>query len=153
MTQPTSAPGTPVHGSPLEAYVTAAAVPLAIYGFPLVESIRTCRVQTSVAQVTGYGRAPVNALSASERQWTHEDRDIVTPANDLLYFCGWINLADGPVTLSIPRRAEADRYFVVELLDAYTDNFLNLGLRNVGAEGGRFRLVGPGMPEFARKES
>jgi hypothetical protein len=135
----------PVYASALEAYVASAAIPLVIYGYPLTEAIRTCRLQTSVAEVTGYGRAPVNALSASERQWTHEDRDIVTPANDLLYFCGWVNLADGPVTLSIPARPDADRYFVVELLDAFTDNFLNLGLRNVPSEGGRFRLLGPGQ--------
>lgn len=136
----------PVYASALEAYVASAAIPLVIYGYPLIEAIRTCRLQTSVAEVTGYGRAPVNALSASQRQWTHEDRDIVTPANDLLYFCGWINLADGPVTLVIPPRPDADRYFVVELLDAYTDNFINLGIRNVPASGGTYRLLAPGQP-------
>ncbi|RJF95537.1 DUF1254 domain-containing protein [Noviherbaspirillum saxi] len=134
---------TPVYTSALEAYVASAAIPLVIYGYPLTESIRTCRLQTSVAEVTGYGRAPINALSASQRQWTHEDRDIVTPANDLLYFCGWINLADGPVTLAIPARPDPDRYFVVELLDAFTDNFINLGIRNVPATGGTYRLLGP----------
>lgn len=138
-----SAYDTPTYASPLEAYVATAALPLVIYGYPLTEAIRTCKLQTSVTEVTGYGRAPVNALSASERQWTHEDRDIVTPANDLLYFCGWINLADGPVTITIPARLEADRYFVIELLDAFTDNFINLGIRNVPAAGGEFRLLGP----------
>lgn len=136
----------PVYASALEAYVASAAIPLVIYGYPLVEAMRTCRLQTSVAQVTGYGRAPVNALSASEQQWTHADRDIVTPANDLLYFCGWLNLADGPVTLNIPARTEASRYFVAELLDAYTDNFANLGLRNVPEKGGRFRLITGDQP-------
>lgn len=136
----------PVYASPLEAYVASAAIPLVIYGYPLIEAIRTCRLQTSVAEVTGYGRAPVNTLSASQRQWTHEDRDIVTPANDLLYFCGWINLADGPVTLAVPPRTDADRYFVVELLDAFTDNFINLGIRNVPAAGAIYRLLAPGQP-------
>ncbi|WP_231908166.1 hypothetical protein [Cupriavidus sp. USMAHM13] len=60
--------------SPQEALAAAAALPLVLYGYPLVESLRTCRLQTSAREATGYGRAPVNVLSASERQWTHEDR-------------------------------------------------------------------------------
>ncbi|WP_422650588.1 DUF1254 domain-containing protein [Cupriavidus sp. H18C1] len=116
-----------------------------IYGYPLIETLRTCRVQTSVETATGYGRAPVNVLSASTRQWTHEDRDIVTPANDLLYFCGWVDLTDGPVTLQVPPLSEPDRYYVVELLDAHTNNFENLGPRNVPADGAAVQLVGPGQ--------
>ncbi|MGY8526017.1 DUF1254 domain-containing protein [Paracidovorax citrulli] len=136
----------PVYKSAQEALVTAAAVPLVIYGYPLIETLRTCRVQTAVSDVTSYGRAPVNTLSASARPWTHEDRDIVTPANDLLYFCAWINLADGPVTLAVPPLPERDRYYVVELLDAWTNNFENLGPRNVPVEGGTITLAGPGQP-------
>ncbi|MBF6986369.1 DUF1254 domain-containing protein [Cupriavidus sp. IK-TO18] len=139
----------PVYSSSQEALVAAAAIPLAIYGYPLVETIRTCKLQTAVSEATGYGRAPVNTLSASERQWTHEDRDVVTPANDLLYFCGWANLADGAVTLRVPPLPKCDqqrdRYYVVELLDAWTNNFENLGPRTVPAEGGTVTLVGPGQ--------
>ena len=135
----------PVYDNPQQALTAAAALPLVIYGYPLIETLRTCRVQTSVQAATGYGRAPVNVLSASTRQWTHEDRDIVTPANDLLYFCGWIDLSDGPVTLQVPPLSEPDRYYVVELLDAHTNNFENLGPRNVPAEGAAVKLVGPGQ--------
>lgn len=135
----------PVYDNPQQALTAAAALPLVIYGYPLIETLRTCRVQTSVEAATGYGRAPVNVLSASTRQWTHEDRDIVTPANDLLYFCGWIDLSDGPVTLQVPPLSDPDRYYVVELLDAHTNNFENLGPRNVPAEGAAVKLVGPGQ--------
>ncbi|WP_420997878.1 DUF1254 domain-containing protein [Cupriavidus sp. 30B13] len=140
-----SVPAAATPASPQEALAAAAALPLVVYGYALVESLRTCRLQTSVAAATGYGRAPVNTLSASERQWTHEDRDIVTPANDLLYFCGWINLADGPVTLRVPPLPDAGRYYVVELLDVHTNNFENLGPRNVPAAGADIELVGPGQ--------
>jgi len=136
---------TPAHASPQEALVVAAALPLVIYGYPLVETLRTCRLQTSVDAPTRYGRAPMNTLSASARQWTHEDRDIVTPANDLLYFCGWLNLADGPATLRVPALPDADRYYVVELLDAHTNNFANLGPRTVPQAGADIEIVGPGQ--------
>lgn len=135
----------PVYASPQEALVAAAALPLVIYGYPLIETLRTCRLQTSVDAPTRYGRAPMNMLSASARQWTHEDRDIVTPANDLLYFCGWLNLADGPVTLRVPALPDADRYYVIELLDAHTNNFANLGPRNVPMAGADIEIVGPGQ--------
>ena len=56
-----------LHTSPQEALVAAAAVPLVLYGYPLIETLRTCRLQTSVDAPTCYGRAPMNTLSASER--------------------------------------------------------------------------------------
>lgn len=135
----------PVHASPQEALVAAAALPLVIYGYPLIETLRTCRLQTSVDAPTRYGRAPMNMLSASDRQWTHEDRDIVTPANDLLYFCGWLNLADGPATIRVPALPDAKRFYVIELLDAHTNNFANLGPRNVPLEGANVEIIGPGQ--------
>lgn len=130
--------------SPQSAHVAAMATPLVIAGYPLVETVRTCRVQTSVSEGAGYGRAPIGQISASNHVWTHADRDIVTPANDLLYFCAWINLADAPAIITVP--AATGRYFVVELLDAYTENFINLGTRNVPPGGARFILRGPSTP-------
>ena len=130
------------HASAQAAYAATMAAPLVIAGYPLIETLRTCRLQTTATADTGYGRAPIGRLSFSEHAWTDADRDIVTPANDLLYFCGWLNLRDAPAVISVP--ASTGRYFVVELLDAYTENFLNLGVRNVDASGGRFALRGPG---------
>lgn len=126
--------------SPQAALAAALATPLVIAGIPLIESIRTCRVQTAGGP-PGYGRAPMGRISASDHLWTDRDRDIVTPANDLLYFCAWINLAGAPAILSAP--ATTGRYFVMELLDAWTENFINLGTRNVPATGASFALAGP----------
>lgn len=130
--------------NPQSAHVAAMATPLVIAGYPLLESLRTCRVQTTPDQRTGYGRAPMGQFSYSDHIWTHLDRDVVTPANDLLYFCGWVNLKQAPAWLTAP--APTGRYFVVELLDAYTENFLNVGTRKVPPNGGRFMLTGPSTP-------
>lgn len=128
--------------SPHEQHVTMVAAPLVIYGYPLVEALRTCRNQTQVGAATRFGRAPFNQMSASDHPWTHHDRDIVTPANDLLYFIGWVNLENGPVTIEYPQAT--GRYFVIELLDPYTENFINLGPRNLASTGGRITLLPPG---------
>ena len=123
---------------PVAALVSMAAGPLALARYPVVEVMRTCALHT-LAQSTSPLRSSFNTIHASERCWTHEDRDIVTPANDFLYLNGWIDLGDGPVALEIPE-VEADRYYVIELLDAFTNNFANLSVRNALACGGRFVL-------------
>ena len=115
-----------------------------VHGYPLVESVRTCRLQTGHPGLAP--RAPINALHAITRPSTDQDRDIVTPANDLLYTTAWIHLGDGPCVLTVPAAAEhPGRYFVLALYDAYTENFENLGPRNCSAQGEQVLLLGPGQ--------
>lgn len=118
-----------------------------VYGYPLIESVRTCRLQTAAAPDARAGsdaRVPIDTLHHSPRPSTDQDRDIVTPANDLLYTTGWIYLGDGPRLLTVPSpAAHPGRYFVLALYDAYTENFENLGPRNCAAEGETVVLVGP----------
>lgn len=123
---------------PLTALVRMAAGPLALARYPVVECMRTCALHT-VPHSQSPLRSSFNAIHASERCWTHEDRDIVTPANDFLYLNGWIDLGNGPVALDVPA-VEADRYYVIELLDAFTNNFINLSTRNDGSRSRRFVL-------------
>lgn len=124
-----------------------------VYGYPLIETYRTCRLQTDAgaARATGLSvglgldmRGDFDTLHHSQRPSTHEDRDVVTPANDLLYSLAWIHLADGPRLLTVPSSAaHPGRYFVLALYDAYTENFENLGPRNCAPEGETVVLVGP----------
>ena len=126
--------------SPQAAWVAHCAVPAVVAGYPLLECVRTCQVQTAPG-APGYGRAPFNRFGHSAERWTDRDRDIVTPANDLLYSNAWIDLRAGPVVVTVP--PQTGRYFVLELLDTYTNNFHNMGTRNVPQQGGRFALLGP----------
>ncbi len=129
-------------GNAQQEWAYVAGVQAFIYGYPLVEIVRTCALMTAVDEPQNNGRAPINQFSHSQRPWTHEDRDVVTPANDLLYSMAWLNLADGPVILTTP--APTGRYFVMEFIDAYSDNFHNLGPRVVGPSAATFAIVGPG---------
>ena len=123
-----------------------------VYGYPLTETYRTCALQTapraerrSGASAGSDVRAPLNTLHHAPRPSTHEDRDVVTPANDLLYTMAWLHLAHGPMLLTVPASARhPGRYFVLPLYDAYTENFENLGPRNCNPEGETVVLVGPG---------
>jgi len=128
---------------PRAALARAAGMTAFIYGYPLVESMRTCRLQTGGGAGSAE-RPPIDALQHNPRPWTDADRDIVTPANDLLYTTGWIHLRDGPRLLRVPSAARhPGRYFVLALYDVYTENFENLGPRNCSADGEIVVLIGP----------
>lgn len=73
----------------------------------------------------------------------HKDRSVTTPNNDTLYSLAWIDLTQGPVTLTIPPSGE--RYVSAAILNMFTDNDAVLGTRVSGGEGGVFTIVGPGQ--------
>lgn len=120
-----------------------------VWGYPLVESVRTCRLQTmDHAGVHIAWRADIDRLQHVRRAAVASDRDVVTPANDLLYTTGWFNLANGPLLLKVPSpQRHGGRYFVLALYDAWTNNFANPGSRSTDTQGESILLVGPGTPQ------
>jgi hypothetical protein len=66
------------------------------------------------------------------------DRSVTTPNNDTLYSLAFLDLADGPVLLTLP--ALPDRYHSVAVMDARTDNAILLGSRE-GGSGGRVSIA------------
>ncbi len=53
-----------------------------------------------------------------------------------------MDLRTEPVVLIVPP-VEKDRYFSIQLIDAYTHNFDYIGSRTTGNDGGNFLVVGP----------
>lgn len=119
-----------------------------IWAYPLIESMRTCRLQTTEGGDRAVAwRADIDRLQHVRRAATADDRDVVTPANDLLYTTGWFNLANGPRLLQVPSsRRHGGRYFVLALYDVWTNNFANPGSADSDADGETIVLVGPGTP-------
>ncbi|MEZ5649407.1 MAG: DUF1254 domain-containing protein [Burkholderiaceae bacterium] len=75
---------------------------------------------------------------------TADDRWVTTPNIDTLYSVAWVDLAQGPVRLTIP--PSEGRYVNLALLDVYTNNFACLSQRDVGSGGADLLLVGPTWP-------
>lgn len=117
-----------------------------VWGYPLVETLRTCRLQTMATDADAVAwRGAIDRVQHVRRASTAADRDVVTPANDLLYSTGWINLANGPRLLHVPASSQnGGRYFVLALYDAWTNNFENPGLRTSPPAGEVVALLGPG---------
>ncbi len=110
-----------------------------IYGFPLVFDLE----QVDRLVTVGLGATPATPFN----QFGHA-RALAGPAdtfvsvnNDTLYSIAQIDLGVGPIALHVPDTA--GRYYVLQFVDAWTNNFAYVGHRATGTAAGDFLLVPP----------
>jgi hypothetical protein len=111
-----------------------------LYGFPLVFNLDQVRRFVT----TGVGsnpKAPFNQFSHSRKLAGPQDT-FVTINNDTVYSMAQLDLSVGPIRLHVPDTA--GRYYVLQFVDAWTDNFAYVGHRATGTNAGDFLLVPPG---------
>ncbi|SDJ86534.1 DUF1254 domain-containing protein [Paenibacillus marchantiae] len=116
-----------------------------IYGYPLV-------VMEQTRQMALKTRAPLNQFYYSSMLASPQYHDIVTPNSNTLYFSAWLDLSKGPVILNVPANTD-DRYYTVQMLDAYTNTFRNVSNRTTENKAGQFTIVGPGRSSDITKAS
>ena len=117
-----------------------AAMQMYVYGYPLVYSLEEMAGFTGGHSSLPVG-APWNEL-VHARELLGPETTFVSPNNDTLYTLAALDLRAGPHVLHVPDTA--DRYYVLQLIDAWTNNFAYIGRRATGTGEGRFLLVGPG---------
>src|SRR5207249_10867743 len=112
-----------------------------IYGFPVVDSYR---IQNSyfVDRQNPEFKASWNQIVNIPRVYTPADTAIQTPNSDTPYSWLGMDLRAEPLVLTVPP-IEKERYFSVQLIDAYTFNFDYIGSRATGNEGGSYMVAGP----------
>ncbi len=110
-----------------------------IYGLAPVMMQRT---ENLFATTPGMGHAPVNQMGYSTHLATANDTDVVTPNADTLYNIAFLELGKEPIVLHVPDTN--GRYYVQQMLDAYTNTFNSVGKRTTGTVEGDFAIVGPG---------
>jgi hypothetical protein len=113
-----------------------------IWGFPLVSVIRTADFTTSPNIPTGPGRGPENTFNHFRVFPNANFTDIVRPNVDTLYSIAYLDLENGPLILQIP--PIADRYYSLQFVDAYSNNFLYIGSRTNDSTGGTYLISEPG---------
>ncbi len=86
-------------------------------------------------------RVAVNSFAHRRILSDHRHRLVTTPNHDTLYSSAMVDLSAGPVTLTVPRFDR--RYYSLAFMDAYTNNFVYIGTRATGGEGGSYVIVGP----------
>jgi hypothetical protein len=125
----------------LGAYSEALAVSAASWGSPLV-TMYCLRHNDAVGP---HPKASVNAIWRMEDISTpalSQEAGYVTPNVNTLYGFGFLDLAAEPVILSVPD--SHGRYYMVEIVDFWTNAFAYAGGVATGYKGGKFALVGPG---------
>ncbi|PZN97400.1 MAG: phosphatidylserine decarboxylase [Alphaproteobacteria bacterium] len=110
------------------------------FAFPIYEIMRTRSVQLAQAKAAGLPDA-VNFILPRLKLADASSREVTTPNNDTLYGSLWLDLAAGPVVVTIP--PGAGRYHSAALYSLTTDVTAILGSRT-GGDGGRYAFVGPG---------
>ncbi len=108
------------------------------YAFPIYEMMRTRSL--TVAKAQAFGLTGVNRLFPRKTLADAASRDVTTPNNDTLYASAWLDLKNGPVTLTVPDLP--GRYNSAALMNLRTDNVAIVGTSSGG--GGQFIVVGSG---------
>jgi len=112
-----------------------------IYGYPLVTMEVTRRVITNVPSVQGT-RGPMGQFIKLRQYPDASFRDVTAPNADTLYTTAWIDVGKEPWVLSIPDMK--DRYFLVPMLDGWTNVFQVPGKRTTGTGAQTYAITGPG---------
>jgi hypothetical protein len=112
-----------------------------IYGFPLVDNYRV-EYSYFVDRQDPDFKAPWNQIANIPRVFTPADTAVQTPNSDTPYSWLGLDLRAEPIVLTLPP-IEKDRYYSVQLTDAYTFNFAYLGSRTTGNDGGSYLIAGP----------
>lgn len=111
-----------------------------VYAYPLEYCLREIS-----GFATGKSAVPVTAPWNSfghARELLGPETKFVSPNNDTLYTLAALDLSAGPLRLRVPD--SGDRYYVLQFIDAWTNNFAYVGTRATGNQAGEFLLAAPG---------
>jgi hypothetical protein len=112
-----------------------------VYAYPLVTMELTRRVVTNVAKPEGT-RAPMGHLIRLRSYPNAKYRDVTAPNADTLYTTAFVDVTKEPWVLSLPDMK--GRYFLMPMLDGWTDVFQVPGKRTSGTKAQKYAITGPG---------
>lgn len=114
-----------------------------LYAYPIVTMDLSMRQAVNVPDAHSvYLRAPVNRFAHAREFPKADDKDVVRYNFDTLYSLAWLDLSEEPVILSVPDTK--GRYYLLPMLDMWTDVFAVVGSRTTGTNAGHFAVVPPG---------
>ncbi|MGO4221389.1 DUF1254 domain-containing protein [Lysobacter sp. TAF61] len=113
-----------------------------LFGYPLVLVDVTRAVSTNVADASDGEKAPTNQFLHKREFPDYTFTDVVSPNADTLYSIAWLDLSKEPMVLSVPDMGK--RFYMMEMMGAWTDVFASPGSRTTGTGKGDFAVVGPG---------
>ena len=120
----------------------AIAVDAYLYFYSLVSVDITRRVATNVeaGKVPGFG--PANTFNSFAAFPTADFKTVVRPNFDTLYSSAFLDMTKEPMVVSAPNTD--GRYYLLPMLDMWSDVFASPGWRTTGTQAGNFLITPPG---------
>ena len=112
-----------------------------LYGFPMIVGYDVL-YQYFIDRDSKQFKAPINQIHNEARVFTPTDTGISTPNSDTPYSMALLDLRAEPFVLCMPEIEKA-RYYDVQLVDLYSDNYGYMGSRTTGNGAGCFLVAGP----------
>jgi hypothetical protein len=120
----------------------AIAVDAYIYLYPLVTMELTRRQSTNIAAGQALGKGPMNMFTNIAEYPPASFRTVVRPNYDTLYSLAWIDISQEPMIVTAPDTA--GRYYMLPMLDMWTDVFASPGSRTTGNAAANYAVALPG---------
>jgi hypothetical protein len=113
-----------------------------IYFYPLVTMDVTRKQFTNIEPGKEFGKGPMNAFVNVPAYPPADFKGVVRSNFDTLYSIAWLDLTKEPLVVSAPDTA--GRYYLLPMLDMWTDVFSSPGWRTTGTEAANFLVTPPG---------
>jgi hypothetical protein len=113
-----------------------------LYFYPLITMDITRKQSTNIEPGKEFGKGPMNTF-VNIPAYPPADLKLVVRVNfDTLYSIAWLDLTNGPVIVSAPDTG--GRYYLLPMLDMWTDVFASPGWRTTGTQASNFLVTPPG---------
>lgn len=112
------------------------------YLYPLLSMDLTRKQFTNIEPDKEMGKGPMNMFVNLSKYPPADFKGVVRPNFDTLYSTAWLDLTKEPLVISAP---DTDgRFYLLPMLDMWTDVFASPGWRTTGTRAGDFLVTPPG---------
>ena len=112
-----------------------------IHAYPLILMELTRRIATNVADTRQFSKAPMDQFANVPAFPDATYTDIVRPNVDTLYSLMWFDVSKEPLLISVPD--SGGRYYLLPMLDMWTDVFQSTGTRTTGTSAQLLAIAEP----------